>query len=94
LLTVDDVKAVASIPNSVYYYIADIIGDLPRTNLAQFFTTVVASDDAGKTEFRKRVKEASKDRKSGYTYVMVSPTREQMHLMFQHVLTTDDSSST
>jgi hypothetical protein len=87
LLTVDGIQTVASIPNSVYYYIADIIGDVPRTNLAQCFTMVVASDDAGKTEFRKRVKEA---RKSGYTYVMVSPTREQMHLMFQHLLATDE----
>lgn len=43
------------IPTSVYYYIADIKGDQNIANLSQRFTIVVASDDAGKSEFLKRV---------------------------------------
>lgn len=87
LLTVSDAIIVSTIPHSVYYYIADIKGDENRGNLAQCFTMVVASDDAGKTEFRKRVKEAGEN---GYTYAMVSPTREEMHLIFKNVLTADE----
>lgn len=90
LLTPSGVKAVTSIPTSVYYYISDIKGDENRTNLAQRFTMVVASDDAGKTEFRKRIKEAGKDSNSGYTYAMTSPTRDQMHSMFEKILTADE----
>jgi hypothetical protein len=66
---------------SVYYYIADIKGDENRTLLAQRFTMVVASDDAGKTEFRKRLSETG-----GETFSMLSPTREQMHSIFQATL--------
>lgn len=80
LLTPSKIRRVASIPISAYYYIADIKGDVNRTNLANCFTMVVASDDAGKDEFRKRVDEA---RNSGYTFAITSPTREEMHLIFE-----------
>ncbi len=87
LLTVNGATVGASIPHSVYYYIADIKEDEDRVDLAQCFTMVVASDDAGKKEFRKRVKEAGD---SGYGYAMLSPTREQMHLIFKNILTADE----
>jgi hypothetical protein len=85
LLTLSGARTVASIPISVYYYIADIKGDENRTHLAQRFTMVVASDDAGKTEFRKRVKETG-----GTTFAMLSPTREQMHSIFKDTLSADE----
>ncbi len=90
LLTVNGAKIASIIPHTVYYYIADIKGDETRTNLAQCFTMVVSSDDAGKTEFRKRVKEAGRDKQSGYTYAMVSPTPEQMHFIFKNILTAEE----
>lgn len=90
LLSVSRAIKVGAVPRSVYYYIADIKGDENRTNLALCFTMVVASDEEGKTEFRKRVKEAGKDKQSGYTYFMVSPTRNQMHLMFQECLSHEE----
>lgn len=83
LLRVSGIKNVDSIPISVYYYIADIKGDVNSTNLAQRLTMAVASDDVGKTEFRKRVKE-----NHGKTYAMPSPTREQMHSIFKEALST------
>eukprot|EP00428_Durinskia_dybowskii_P069835 CAMPEP_0170415496 /NCGR_PEP_ID=MMETSP0117_2-20130122/32641_1 /TAXON_ID=400756 /ORGANISM="Durinskia baltica, Strain CSIRO CS-38" /LENGTH=556 /DNA_ID=CAMNT_0010673473 /DNA_START=61 /DNA_END=1731 /DNA_ORIENTATION=- len=89
LLTLSGVKRVASIPSSVHYYIADIKGDQNRTNLAQRFTMVVASDDAGKAEFRKRVEEAGRTR-SGYTKYMPSPTTEEMHSIFKDTLSTEE----
>jgi hypothetical protein len=42
--------------------------------------------EPGKVEFRKRVIEAGKNNKSGYTYAMQSPTREQMHCIFKNML--------
>jgi hypothetical protein len=82
LLTLKGVKSVAIIPISVCFYIADTKEDVNQTNLAKYCTMAVASDDAGKFEFLKRIDEADKDNGSGYTYAMTSPTREQMHFIF------------
>lgn len=78
---------VTSIPRSAYCYIADIRVDENRTNLAQYFTMIVASDDDGKRDFRKRVYEAGKN---GYTFCMQSPTRKEMQSIFQDILSADD----
>jgi len=86
LLTLSHVKRVASIPSRVHYYIADTDSDENRTNLAKYFMMVVDSDDSrGKTEFRKRLQEAN-----GETFLIPPPTREQMHLMFAGIHSSDE----
>jgi len=87
VLTPSGFRTVRSIPISVYYYISDVKADVHQTNLAQHFTMAVASDDFGKKEFNKRLSEAGRNSK---TFVLTSPTREEMHLIFKDILTADE----
>ena len=80
LLYTNEYSIVLNIPTSAYYHISDVKCDIPQTYLAQRFTMAVASDDFGKKEFGKRLSEAGCN---GKIFVMTSPTREQMHLIFE-----------
>ncbi len=74
-------------PRNIYYCIAEIKGSVPKTDLAQRFTIIVASDDAGTSEFGKRIMEAGN---KSSNFVMQLATMEKN--AYYVTLTTDEIS--